>query len=46
MIHAHDGAAVAEVHFAPFWRRRLAFAFRFPATADFLDGNLTSVARL
>jgi NlpC/P60 family putative phage cell wall peptidase len=30
MIHAHDGAAVAEVHFAPFWRRRLAFAFRFP----------------
>jgi NlpC/P60 family putative phage cell wall peptidase len=30
MIHAYDGAAVAEVHFAPFWRRRLAFAFRFP----------------
>jgi NlpC/P60 family putative phage cell wall peptidase len=30
MIHAHDGAAVAEVHFVPFWRRRLAFAFRFP----------------
>jgi NlpC/P60 family putative phage cell wall peptidase len=30
MIHAHDGAAVAEVHFAPFWRRKLAFAFRFP----------------
>ena len=30
MIHAYDGAAVAEVSFAPFWRRRLAFAFRFP----------------
>ncbi len=30
MIHAHDGAAVAEVAFAPWWRRRLAFAFRFP----------------
>lgn len=31
MIHAYDGAAVAEVYFAPFWRRRLAFAFRLPA---------------
>jgi NlpC/P60 family putative phage cell wall peptidase len=31
MIHAYEGAAVAEVYFAPFWRRRLAFAFRFPA---------------
>jgi NlpC/P60 family putative phage cell wall peptidase len=31
MIHAHDGAAVAEVHFAPYWRRRLAFAFALPA---------------
>lgn len=30
MIHAHDGVAVAEVHFANWWRRRLAFAFRFP----------------
>lgn len=30
MIHAHDGAAVAEVYFASWWRRRLAFAFRFP----------------
>jgi NlpC/P60 family putative phage cell wall peptidase len=29
MIHAYDGAAVAEVHFAPFWRRRVAFAFKF-----------------
>ncbi|HEU4662159.1 MAG TPA: NlpC/P60 family protein [Pseudolabrys sp.] len=30
MVHAHDGAAVAEVSIAPWWRRRLAFAFRFP----------------
>lgn len=31
MIHAHDGAAVAEVAFG-LWRRRLAYGFRFPAT--------------
>ena len=30
MVHAHDGAAVCEVAIAPWWRRRLAFAFRFP----------------
>ena len=30
MIHAHDGAAVAEVALTPWWRRRLAYAFRFP----------------
>jgi NlpC/P60 family putative phage cell wall peptidase len=30
MIHAHDGASVAEVAFAPWWRRHLAHAFRFP----------------
>jgi NlpC/P60 family putative phage cell wall peptidase len=30
MVHAHDGAAVAEVYLAPWWRRRLAFAFAFP----------------
>ncbi|MDB5578220.1 MAG: putative phage cell wall peptidase NlpC/P60 [Bradyrhizobium sp.] len=30
MIHAHDHAAVCEVALAPWWRRRLAFAFRFP----------------
>ncbi len=30
IIHAHDGAAVAEVHFTAFWRRKFAFAFRFP----------------
>ncbi|MBX9989043.1 NlpC/P60 family protein [Phreatobacter oligotrophus] len=27
LIHAHDGAAVAEVDFAPWWQRRIAFAF-------------------
>jgi len=30
MVHAHDGAAVAEVAIAPWWRRRMAYAFRFP----------------
>jgi len=30
MIHAHDGASVAEVAFAPWWQRHLAYAFRFP----------------
>jgi NlpC/P60 family putative phage cell wall peptidase len=30
MVHAHDGAAVAEVILARWWRRRLAYAFRFP----------------
>lgn len=34
MVHAHDGAAVAEVAIAPWWRRRLAFAFRFPGIFD------------
>ena len=34
MIHAHDGAAVAEVAIAPWWRRRLAYAFRFPDVVD------------
>jgi NlpC/P60 family putative phage cell wall peptidase len=34
MIHAHDGAAVAEVDVAPWWRRRLAYAFRFPGVTD------------
>ena len=30
IVHAHDGAAVAEVFLAPWWRRRLAGAFTFP----------------
>jgi NlpC/P60 family putative phage cell wall peptidase len=34
MVHAHDGAAVAEVAIAPWWRRRLVYAFRFPGVAE------------
>jgi NlpC/P60 family putative phage cell wall peptidase len=34
MVHAHDGAAVAEVALAPWWRRRLAYVFRFPGLID------------
>jgi NlpC/P60 family putative phage cell wall peptidase len=30
MVHAHEGAAVAEVALAPWWRRRIAYAFGFP----------------
>jgi NlpC/P60 family putative phage cell wall peptidase len=30
MVHAHDGACVAEVAFRPWWRRHLVHAFRFP----------------
>lgn len=30
MIHAHDGARVAEVSIVPGWRRRLAGVFDFP----------------
>ena len=33
MVHAHDGACVAEVALAPWWRRRLAYAFRFPGVS-------------
>lgn len=33
MIHAHDGARVAESPLGP-WRRRIAFAFRFPGVID------------
>jgi NlpC/P60 family putative phage cell wall peptidase len=34
MVHAHEGAAVAEVAIAPWWRRRLACAFAFPDVTD------------
>jgi NlpC/P60 family putative phage cell wall peptidase len=34
MIHAYDDAAVREVSFAPFWRRRVARAFRLPAVTN------------
>ncbi|KAA5599841.1 NlpC/P60 family protein [Blastochloris sulfoviridis] len=30
MVHAHDGAAVAEVALTAWWRRRLAVVFAFP----------------
>lgn len=30
LIHAHDGACVAEVQLPEAWRRRIAFAFAFP----------------
>ena len=34
MVHAHDGAMVAEVALSPWRRRRLAYAFRFPNVTD------------
>ncbi|MFG1295032.1 NlpC/P60 family protein [Xanthobacter variabilis] len=34
MIHAYDGANVCETALTPWWRRRLAFAFRFPGLAN------------
>jgi NlpC/P60 family putative phage cell wall peptidase len=34
MIHAQDGAVVAEVALSDWWRRHLAFAFRFPGVTD------------
>ena len=34
LIHAHDGAAVAEVPFTPCWRRHLSHAFSFPGVTD------------
>ena len=32
MVHAHDGACVAEVAISPWWLRHLAFAFAFPGS--------------
>lgn len=34
MVHAHDGASVAEVAIAPGWRRRIAATFDFPFLVD------------
>jgi NlpC/P60 family putative phage cell wall peptidase len=34
MVHAHDGACIAEVAIAPWWRRRLAYAFSFPGVTE------------
>jgi NlpC/P60 family putative phage cell wall peptidase len=33
-VHAHQGAAVAAAALTPWWRRRIAFAFRFPGVSD------------
>ena len=30
MVHAQDGSAVSEISLSPWWRRHLAFVFRFP----------------
>lgn len=30
MVHAQDGAAVSEIFLSPWWRRHLAYVFRFP----------------
>jgi NlpC/P60 family putative phage cell wall peptidase len=32
MIHAQSGVSVCEISLSAWWRRRLAFAFRFPET--------------
>jgi hypothetical protein len=34
MVHAHDGASVAEVAIVPGWRRRIAASFDFPFLVD------------
>lgn len=34
IIHAHDGAAVAEVAFTGWWRRHLSHSFSFPGATD------------
>jgi NlpC/P60 family putative phage cell wall peptidase len=34
MIHAHEGAAVAEVAVAPFWSRQIAAVFAFPGLEE------------
>jgi NlpC/P60 family putative phage cell wall peptidase len=34
MIHAHEGACVAEVPIVPFWQRRIAATFSFPGVED------------
>jgi NlpC/P60 family putative phage cell wall peptidase len=33
MIHAQEGVPVSEVHLGPWWRRRIAAAFRLPDVA-------------
>jgi NlpC/P60 family putative phage cell wall peptidase len=38
MIHAQSGAAVSEVAITPWWRRRLAYAYRFPGVSGQKSG--------
>ncbi len=45
MVHAHDGAAVAEVYFASWWRRRLAGAYQFPGVEHNVDAGSRVAAR-
>jgi len=33
-VHAHQGIAVVSAALSPWWRRRIAYAFRFPGVAD------------
>lgn len=35
-IHACEGLPVSEVSFSNWWRRRLAYAFKFPGVVDFI----------
>ncbi len=34
IVHAQDGAAVSAATLTPWWRRRIAYAFRFPDVAE------------
>jgi NlpC/P60 family putative phage cell wall peptidase len=34
MVHAHQGASVAEVAIRPWWHRHLAHVFRFPSLRE------------
>lgn len=40
MIHAMEGAPVCEVHLTPWWQRRVAAAFRFPARLETVEHGL------
>jgi NlpC/P60 family putative phage cell wall peptidase len=42
MIHAHEGACVAEVPIIPFWQRRVAAAFSFPGAENDLENSAMS----
>jgi NlpC/P60 family putative phage cell wall peptidase len=46
MIHAMEGAPVCEVALSPWWRRRLAAAFSFPATSPRKQGEHRSEGRV